>query len=373
MILTSHQPNFLPYMGVIYKAYKSNAIVLSDDVCYSKKGMHNWNVIRAKNGSQKITIPVNAHHDTKLCDIMISEPRKTLPKIVRTLEETYAKTRCFEEGQEILDIIRDMAVDGTGLTELNIAIIKHILDRMGIARDIAVATRDLRLTRKMGTMPHGNNNYGGDSAYTYEKGQESAKDNNKTGRTFTGSGPATWGHDHTQFGIQDMNGNVWEWLGGMRLNEGEIQIIPYNNAALGSECDMSASSTLWKAIKNDGSLVAPGTAATLKYDFVSGNIQLTTGITSAQDAGRGGSYTAMTLASGITAPELAKALILYPDEPGKDYGGDYHWMNNAGERLPIAGGYWNLGANAGVFDLRLNNARSNSYGGVGFRSAYVEL
>ena len=45
MILTSHQPNFLPYMGVIYKAYKSDAIVLSDDVCYSKKGMHNWNVI----------------------------------------------------------------------------------------------------------------------------------------------------------------------------------------------------------------------------------------------------------------------------------------------------------------------------------------
>lgn len=37
MILTSHQPNFLPYMGVIYKAYKSDAIVLSDDVCYSKK------------------------------------------------------------------------------------------------------------------------------------------------------------------------------------------------------------------------------------------------------------------------------------------------------------------------------------------------
>ena len=146
MILTSHQPNFLPYMGVIYKAYRSDAIVLSDDVCYSKKGMHNWNVIRAKNGNQKITVPVNAHHDTKLCDVMISEPRKTLPKIVRTLEETYAKTKHFEEGQEILDIIRDMAVDGTGLTELNIAIIKHILDRMGIARDIAVATRDLRLT-----------------------------------------------------------------------------------------------------------------------------------------------------------------------------------------------------------------------------------
>lgn len=39
MILTSHQPNFLPYMGVIYKAYKSDAIVLSDDVCYCIKNM----------------------------------------------------------------------------------------------------------------------------------------------------------------------------------------------------------------------------------------------------------------------------------------------------------------------------------------------
>lgn len=229
------------------------------------------------------------------------------------------------------------------------------------------------LTRKMGTMPHGNNNYGRDSAYTYEKGQEAAKDNDKTGITFTGSGPATWGHDHTQFGIQDMNGNVWEWLGGMRLNEGEIQIIPYNNAALGSECDMSSSSTLWKAIKNDGSIVDPGTAATLKYDWVSSHIQLTTGITTAADAGRYDEYTKMTLASGVTAPELAKALILYPDEPGKDYGGDGHWMNNSGERLPFAGGDWYDGANAGVFCLALHYARSVSDSGVGFRSAYVEL
>jgi len=70
---------------------------------------------------------------------------------------------------------------------------------------------------------------------------------------------------------------------------------------------------------------------------------------------------------------LAKALILYPDEPGKDYGGDYHWMNNAGERLPFAGGCWNNGAYAGVFSLNLFVARSGSGGYLGFRSAYVEL
>ena len=35
----------------------------------------------------------------------------------------------------------------------------------------------------------------------------------------------------------------------------------------------------------------------------------------------------------------------------------------------LRGGNWNDGANAGVFDLNLNNARTNSNGNVGFRSA----
>ncbi len=228
-------------------------------------------------------------------------------------------------------------------------------------------------TRKNGTMPHGNNNYGRDVNATHEKGQESAKDSGKTGRTFTGSGPATWGHDHTIFGIQDLNGNVWEWVGGIRLKEGEIQIIPYNNAALGAECDQSPTSTLWKAIKNDGSIVEPGTAATLKYDFVSGKIQLTTGITVAADAGRYCEYKDMTLASGLTAPELAKVLLMYPDAPGGDYAGDGHWMNNSGERLPGCGGSWLNGSSAGVFHVDLGNPRSDSFSNLGFRSAYVEL
>ena len=38
-------------------------------------------------------------------------------------------------------------------------------------------------------------------------------------------------------------------------------------------------------------------------------------------------------------------------------------------RLPIAGGNWNNGANAGVFNLNLNNPRSNSNSNIGFRSA----
>lgn len=38
-------------------------------------------------------------------------------------------------------------------------------------------------------------------------------------------------------------------------------------------------------------------------------------------------------------------------------------------RLPIRGGNWNNGANAGASALNLNNPRSNANGNIGFRAA----
>ena len=225
--------------------------------------------------------------------------------------------------------------------------------------------------RKNGTMPRGNNNYGSDHGCPHEKGTPTYYDNNKIGRVATGSGPDTWSHNWMPDGIFDLNGNVWEWCAGLRLVDGEIQIIPYANSMI-LTTSMAAGSTEWKAIAADGSLVAPGTAGTLKWDWISGKFQLTNGdVTYKTDQGNGCQYKDMTLVSGLTAPELAKALLLYPDEPNGDYGNDYHWANLTGERLPFCGGYWLNTSSAGVFRVALPNPRSNAGGGIGFRSAFV--
>lgn len=69
----------------------------------------------------------------------------------------------------------------------------------------------LNQSREKGTMPHGNTDWGKDYYHNDEQGKVS-----NLGRTYTGTGPVTWNHDHTPYGVSDLNGNVWEWLAGLR-------------------------------------------------------------------------------------------------------------------------------------------------------------
>jgi len=232
---------------------------------------------------------------------------------------------------------------------------------------------------KNNTMPHGNNNYGRDASYHYETGRlinsAAVLGSSGTARTATGSGPVTWSHDYTSDGIYDLNGNIWEWVGGMRLDDGEIQVIENNNAA-DNTIDQSSTSSSWKAIlASDGSLVAPGTSGTLKYDALnsdgSGGIQIDDVVDNQSDGTTYASNIFETIAadSGITVPNILKQLALAPAVSG--LGSDNMWMRNLDERLPLRGGSWHDGTNAGVFALDLTYARSYSFSSIGFRPAFV--
>ena len=242
--------------------------------------------------------------------------------------------------------------------------------------------------KKNGFMPYGNNNYGKDTRESNYKAIPSMeKDSSeRTQRVATGTGPLTWSHDKTLSGIWDLNGNVWEWQGGIRLVWGELQILANNDAA-DPDNPQNTTSVCWKAINAaDGSLVEPEcevgdssatlSGSTVKLDYVSNAWQWTTTVTSSQDASRSCTFgkVAAAEAVGEAAKILLRSLTLLPDEGAEedDYEGDYfYWNNGVAERCVSRGGGWNIGSDAGVFCLSGGSSRSRANTYIGCRSAYI--
>lgn len=236
--------------------------------------------------------------------------------------------------------------------------------------------------KKNGTYPLGNNSYGKDTTETMQKAIPMTYDTNRrVNHVATGTGPLEWSHDRTPSGIWDLNGNVNEWVGGLRTVKGEVQILADNNAADNTK-SQAANSSEWKAIDaTDGSLITPDgngtTEHSVKMDFISSRITYSTSITSQSDSQRNCLF--RNIACDSTISEAAKiklyALALLPhDTTATNYKSDVIYFNNgASERSFDCGGYCNHATSAGVFCASGRNARSYTYALIGFRSAFVEL
>lgn len=230
---------------------------------------------------------------------------------------------------------------------------------------------------KDNTQPLGNTYYGRSSENPLLVGRrpDGLAPGNTTGsaRTLTGSGPVQWRHNGKENGIADLSGNVNEWNSGLRLLNGEIQVIADNNASK-LAINLGAASTEWKAIDGEtGNLVTPDGAGTTV-----GTIKYADGGT-ADYTINGGSFGAirnLSTTKPVTAVALArlKALCLYPHiENTASYNGDYFGKSITGETLPLRGGVWRNASGAGVFFLNLNLARSYTATDIGARPAFVNL
>lgn len=235
--------------------------------------------------------------------------------------------------------------------------------------------------KKNNCRPYGNNDHGKDARETAIRAILTKVSNYPY--VATGTGPITWSHNKQVDGIWDLNGNVSEWLSGIRLVKGELQVIPYNNAAH-PDTDTSADSAEWKAVNgnatsyNDLYIPPNGSGTTsnsVKLDYVSSHWQWDKTIASQENSSRGAEFK-NTTCSGLSAfaKLYLQAMALTPEDNDADYEGDYFYANNgADERCALRGGYFYNGTENGVFYLGLGVARSYSHYYAGGRPAFVEL
>lgn len=195
--------------------------------------------------------------------------------------------------------------------------------------------------------PHGNTNRG------KWHGDEEEKCQTYDGcRMLTGSGPKTWTHDHTIFGVDGLCGDVYEWFRGLRLMNGILEIATNNDAAM--NIDLTENSPHWIPVKIRGERVYITTD--------DGAVRFTT--EEPDEKGYGGCRWDQVKVD-FEEREILENLGFFPAEVNAYFDADTRT-----ERLPFFGGCWEYTSGAGVSCINLTQIRLKCFGSVGFRSAY---
>lgn len=110
-------------------------------------------------------------------------------------------------------------------------------------------------TKLLGDVLRGNGDWGRARDYPWETGVRAdgraPGEPTGDGLVLNGSGPITWRHDHTPYGVE-LLGNEVLWVTGVRLVAGEIHVHPDPRAQLNP---FSTPNSMWYAWAPDGSLV----------------------------------------------------------------------------------------------------------------------
>ncbi len=134
MILTAHQPMFLPWLGLFAKIAMADQFVIFDDVPFERHGFGNRNYIRTQNGAVMLTVPVklNNHLDKPVRLIEIDNSRNGVwrRKHLRSIEVAYAKAPFFAEYFPVMQEL--YAKEWSHLTPLCVAMTEVFMRKLGI-------------------------------------------------------------------------------------------------------------------------------------------------------------------------------------------------------------------------------------------------
>ncbi|MBW1650870.1 MAG: WbqC family protein [Deltaproteobacteria bacterium] len=229
MILTAHQPVYLPWLGLFHKIGLADIFCIFDIVQYQKKDFNNRNKIKTHNGPIWLTVPVESknHFKTKICDIRIINNGWN-KKHFKSIELAYKKALFFEK--YIDDVKTIFNTEYKFLTDLNTDILKFFLKCLKIDIPIVKAS-DYDFKGKKSDLVLDMCVKLGASKYIFgEQGKNYAD-----AHTFNNSGIEIFFQEYNHPQYKQLHGEFQPFMSVIDLlfNEGEKskEIIFYNNCA----------------------------------------------------------------------------------------------------------------------------------------------
>jgi hypothetical protein len=136
MMISVHQPQYLPWLGYFDKIAKSDCFIFLDKVQYKPREFQNRNKIRTKDGAIWLTVPVacKGKHKQGICDAGIDNEFPWQRQHSNSLKVWYAKAPFFNDHFPFFEDIYSKRWDK--LSDLNIAVIKYALEKLSISTPI---------------------------------------------------------------------------------------------------------------------------------------------------------------------------------------------------------------------------------------------
>lgn len=146
-IISTHQPNYIPWLGYFYKIAESDIFVFLDDVQYSNHGMHNYHYIKTPQGPFRLKIPVIGSQGDIIYTILTRDELDWRDKHLKIITANYKRAKFFEEVfSDFYDLIK---CQYTNLATQNITIIKFFCGKLGIkTRFIEASSLKITSTRE---------------------------------------------------------------------------------------------------------------------------------------------------------------------------------------------------------------------------------
>jgi hypothetical protein len=143
MIVSMHQPNYLPWIGFFSKIAHSDCYIMTDSFPYSRHSVTKRNKVRTSGGWTYLTIPVDRKFDgAKICDIRLPGDRKWCRRHWETIRQNYAKSPFFGDHADFFEEL--YCADFEYLWQINEQIIFYLLRCFEIRTEVVRAS-ELRL------------------------------------------------------------------------------------------------------------------------------------------------------------------------------------------------------------------------------------
>ena len=138
IVITAHQPGYLPWLGLFHKIAIADHFVSFNDVQYEVKGWHNRNKIKSVNGELMLSVPVftKGHLSKSLQEILIATDQPWAKKHFKSISSCYGKAPYWKRYSDFFEMIY-LQKEWTKLVDLNEFMLNWFLLELGIKTPVS--------------------------------------------------------------------------------------------------------------------------------------------------------------------------------------------------------------------------------------------